>query len=527
MLYFPLLFLSFLINALRLGDAQLSDHFHYGEWFAAFSSLKDSSDFVPLAIHGAVDWLPALLAINLTDANSFMHLTHLIYLLLDLASCLLLWLILREFYNSAIALSSAALLIPFLIGSDITGFREFSLLLLIYIYLIVSHAKNKNNKYVMVGVIAIGLVGVFNFFYTNNRGIVGTLLVGIVMFVHAFHDRRYLTAIAIILLGIIGAGYFSPVFSLSAHFGNIAVFSKTSYQWSLGTRFEHLLLSAYLAIMLISSYALILREVMRNGIITSNLNNLALSILLAVLSLFYFQYGTYRADTWHVKIGLVAFLINLYVWLGLRRDNSIKFGDVNSLILMFFIYMAALTVYYGGPFFLLVPIVILNAISFSPRYDRYIKKTAFCGIFLVLVYLVANGIRGYNKGEFDWIRSVAYNIENQAVVPDAIDWVASELLLKKASCVFDLTNSGVINAASGLPACTRFSYVVYADLQYEEEVLEDLKKRDPSVIVYSTDGWMYAIDGRPMNLRFPKIDSYVRTVYLNETCEHGYCVRFK
>ena len=116
MLYFPLLFLSFLINALRLGDAQLSDHFHYGEWFAAFSSLKDSSDFVPLAIHGAVDWLPALLAINLTDANSFMHLTHLIYLLLDLASCLLLWLILREFYNSAIALSSAALLIPFLIG---------------------------------------------------------------------------------------------------------------------------------------------------------------------------------------------------------------------------------------------------------------------------------------------------------------------------------------------------------------------------------------------------------------------------
>ncbi len=189
--------------------------------------------------------------------------------------------------------------------------------------------------------------------------------------------------------------------------------------------------------------------------------------------------------------------------------------------------MAALTFYYKSPFSIPVPIIVLSIISFPESYDRYLKILSGFAVGILAAGLLAHTFKAFDRGDFEWIKKLSYKIDNHAVVPEQISWVASELVSRKALCVFDLTNNGTINAASGLPACTRFSYLVYADYQYEDEVLDALKKSNPSALVYSTEYWSYAIDGKPMNKRFPRIETYIKSIYRSESCNHGYCIRYK
>ena len=58
-------------------------------------------------------------------------------------------------------------------------------------------------------------------------------------------------------------------------------------------------------------------------------------------------------------------------------------------------------------------------------------------------------------------------------------------------------------------------------------VIADLDKADPPLIIYSSDYWSYAIDGRSMQDRYRKLDAYLREAFPIKICKGDYCIREK
>ena len=58
----------------------LSDSFHYGEYFATLTTLLDSQLGVyPFTIHGALDYIPGMIALNAFGENAYFFQTWFIY----------------------------------------------------------------------------------------------------------------------------------------------------------------------------------------------------------------------------------------------------------------------------------------------------------------------------------------------------------------------------------------------------------------------------------------------------------------
>ena len=93
--------------------------------------------------------------------------------------------------------------------------------------------------------------------------------------------------------------------------------------------------------------------------------------------------------------------------------------------------------------------------------------------------------------------------------------------------MFDLSNSGTINALLALPSCSRFTYPVYAAAQHEQELIETVEREQPSAIVYSSTFWAFNFDGRSMHDRFPKLTGHLRLQYPVQECSFGYCIRLR
>jgi hypothetical protein len=65
----------------------------------------------------------------------------------------------------------------------------------------------------------------------------------------------------------------------------------------------------------------------------------------------------------------------------------------------------------------------------------------------------------------------------EELVSDGVKWVSSELKYTKSKCVHVLSYHGVINGLAGLPACTRFAYIVYANKDFQNELIETMKSK--------------------------------------------------
>ena len=144
----------------------------------------------------------------------------------------------------------------------------------------------------------------------------------------------------------------------------------------------------------------------------------------------------------------------------------------------------------------------------------------------LLQYSLAT-VKSIHRGQYSWIASLGAPPENIALATAGVRWSAEKLVESKATCVFDLSNNGVINSLAKLPGCTKFTYPVYASKKDETFLISQLEKTMPSAIVYSSDYWSYSIDGRSMAARFPLLDDFLISNYPIQRCEFGYCVRYR
>lgn len=514
---FLALSLSFVNLRLCLKDGVLVDHFHAGEYFAALLSLVQQTSFVPLTIHGAMDYVPGVISMLLFGKEHYFFATEMGYVLLAFLGVVFLFLLLLKFDLSGPQLVIAGFLIPWLVD-----YRDFSLIILVWIYFLSVDQKPDARNLILL--LLLGLAGAFNFYWSANRGVAGTVSIGAALIILAFRDRRCLLPVGVFGISVPALSFVHPVLSLNHYIDNLLVLTKTSYQWGYGLQRDPVILSIYMALMLLGANALIIHQ-WASGERTAKTT--ANACLLVFASVFYYQISTYRADFFHIPMGLLALLIGLSYWYFVRSKQD---GGLKNFELVILWIMAALTslisIYFDQRYGLLLVVFLLTLIFERAFLGRNASWIFLAVILLCYVWVGSDVVRRYHRGSYQWISHLFKPPQNTVLATEPMRWVSDQLVQSKAGCVFDLTNNGIINALADLPACSRFSYIVYADGKFENELIRSLDHTRPTAVVYSTTFWSYAIDGRPMSSRFPNLDRRIRKTYPYEKCEYGYCLRY-
>lgn len=105
---------------------------------------------------------------------------------------------------------------------------------------------------------------------------------------------------------------------------------------------------------------------------------------------------------------------------------------------------------------------------------------------------------------------------------DAARYTQDDLPTQNVSCIFLWTNEGALSVLSKKRACTDYPYPVYISRTQEATVLAELKKNPPGLIVYDSPFWSTKIFGRDMKERLPAIDQFINDNYVFSKNRSGY-----
>ncbi len=91
--------------------------------------------------------------------------------------------------------------------------------------------------------------------------------------------------------------------------------------------------------------------------------------------------------------------------------------------------------------------------------------------------------------------------------------VADILRESGGSCTYALDNRGLFNHLSGLPPCSAFLVPVYAAPDVEKALIDDIAKRNPNVIVFWSNYWSNSLNGIDQTQRTPLLFDWVKRNY--------------
>lgn len=502
------------------GSTVLTDPFHDGEYFAVavnFFSLQPQA-FHPLSIHGALDFIPALIARHLWgDAHYFLP-TAAIYTALNIAAAVLLLRITHELCKTRpfqwIVLLGMAVGAAFFVG-----YRDLLLLASLYCFLILSSKPRETGRIPLL--IMLGALIGFGMFWSFDRGIATVVCLGPPMLLMAWQSRINLIAAAAFAATVLGLGLLFEGFSITGYLENLSVLLQTSGQWSYGWRLDAVLLTAFVVLINLGAIVLAIRAFFLSAVEEQDLARVLALLLLSAIML---KIGINRADVEHVYNGLWAPLL---LTLSLARTTF----TISRLILLapFIIAIGAALSYkfHHVGFFLIACVMVYICIPHRDQGD--FRLSHLLSVILISVSASAVtyiGIKHFREGQYQWLTHLASPPDNTEAVTEGVNWASQRLLQSQASCVFDLSNNGVINGLLNLPSCTRFTYPVYAAAQHEAELINAVTTAAPSAIVYSSTFPSYSIDGKTMRDRFQALDTYLMARYPQEECADGYCVRY-
>ena len=515
-----ILFTGILAKFFAIGDSFFGDPFHHGEFVASLQSvLAGNVNF--FTIHGAMDWLPAWFSQHFFGPNQYFLPTMLAYNTLSALASLFLYATIVLLTNKnnqyrAVILMVSAVLVVYLVGS-----RDVFLLLAIWVYFLSERCSSKQSRNVLELILGVALAA--NLFWSFDRGVVGIAGIGLACLVTAATERRYLLSMVTFILSL-GALHWVGALSFSNYVANFQFLLATSSQWSYGFAKKPVILSALVAIP--NGWAVYYLYKQLNQTIRVNWKETASLISLVILTILMYKIGINRADGGHVIMALWAPTL---AFLYLHEKYSVKwpiFFNITIIIsMMLLAKKSGISVLYFG---MLVPAIYVIKTRFPKlTYDLVSLKLAIIAFAIPLTLLITLKISPqYTQGGYQWISKISAPPTNQSLVSESIQWVSTEILKSGSSCVFDLSNNGVINGITGLPACTKYIYPVYATQRYENDMLEELQQKNPPVIVFTSTYWSFSIDGKSMHERFPELKTYLVRTYPYEKCNLGYCLRY-
>lgn len=499
------------------------DPFHQGEYFAVAQSLSDTagSPFPALSIHGALDYIPYFLVSTLSDTNHSFLPTFFLYCLLGLIACLLVSILgirLSDQPRPGLPALCLALSAAFTVG-----YRDlFLLLCLLLFYLLIKPGYNRQIRGAQQ--VAFGLCMALGLVWSFDRGIAACLSLGTATLVLLLRQRDYLIALAVFVLTLALAGLIHPILAPSSLLENILVLMRTSAQWRLAAGPQTTPLIEF-AVQL--NMLAVLGSWFSHWRAHSLKKALPELIALSLLAALFTKIGTNRADPEHIHYALwIPMLLAIRTPCIQSRVQWLSGAAAVWLLWQSFLIGLEHTTFVPA----LAAACLLQANT--PRYtwQRCIANLSLYASLLFSIYVFAlnqDVAPELTQSRYGWVTPLAKKQLDQDTVAPDIQWASDELQRHKADCVFDLANHGLINGLARLPACSRFTYPVYASADYENELINDVKLSNVPVLIYSSTFWSYNIDGRSMKQRFPALDAFIIQHYPIEICRATLCLRYQ
>ncbi|MFN6997239.1 MAG: hypothetical protein ACK4PH_23840, partial [Aquincola tertiaricarbonis] len=231
------------------GMPLVDDPFHHGEYFAATVGLAqralgagDAAAVLPLTIHGAFDFLPAMLARALSPADAWFAPTLVVYKLLRLAAAgLLVWMVadLRRGKPHRLAwLLGAAALAPLTVDA-----KDVMLLLALRLQCWAGWRPAGRARWPLQ--VLLGMVVAAGLYWSFDRGIAGAVSLGAGTLLLALRDPVRWLSLATFGLCVGLLSVTTEVFSLQHHVANILLLAETAAQWTYRLDADRLGLTAF------------------------------------------------------------------------------------------------------------------------------------------------------------------------------------------------------------------------------------------------------------------------------------------
>lgn len=500
------------------------DPFHYGEYVATLPSvLVGEMGF--LTIHGALDWLPAWVAQLFVGTERHFLLTMVLYATLNLIACFLFYLIIALFAGAHRKYGAFILLVSSVMAIYLVTDRDVFFLLSIFLFFLHQRPSQSELQARLLEV-SLGIALAMGIFWSFDRGVAGIAGIGGACLILFAAERRHsITVISFVLF--ISILSWIGFFSFSDYLDNFKFLLSTSSQWSYGFKTGPILMTLAAAICNgMAGYYLVKYFFRSFGTDWRETANL---YLLLVLSLLMFKIGINRADILHIGMAL---WVPALAFLHLRIKQQARPSFFWSALLTMSMCGLLLFAVKGGAYLfgicVLIPALYIIGEK-CPRLSAKLEHSRWAVLIFAFVLISTNGAFFTLKhihGRYQWLAQITNPPRNGLVVDESIQWVSAEILKEGAHCVFDLSNNGVINGVTGLPACTRYTYPVYATQRYEADMIQQLQQRNPPVVVFFSTHWAFDIDGKSMHDRFPELKNYLVKTYPYEKCSFGYCLRY-
>jgi hypothetical protein len=501
----------------------IQDAFHHGEFLAAAITVLEGAPFEgpPYTIHGAVDFFPAIVVnLFLPSRDMLLANTLVLYPMMTMLAVVLIAFaaiqLTRRFDHAPLVV------VPFiLIAGLCVGWRDIFFALSLYMFArIVPDERGQGGG--AAAQILFGLVIALSTYWSFNRGVAALAAFAPPTLWLAVQHRRFLISITSAVVGFLVMGATLPGIGVVSYVENFLMLLQTSSQWRYPRSPARDIWAALIIGCTLFSFIIFTLKSSRNA-----LSGPRIILLIALLSgcAVYAKIGLGRIDGTHIVMGiwLPVLVVTLLLPSNWLEVPSWPVVGIAGMLAVGFTYFASGKLEYWP---LTAIIVMTAAAAFGQRFRLYTTAASLALSIAVVFLTVGRTYIAEQRGFFDWVRAIPdLPIATQAVTPGVL-WSASTLVENGAPCVFDLVNTGLINAVANLPACSRFTYPVYAGPQHEARLIEDLRRSAPPVIVYSAEYWSYAIDGRSMKERFRALDAEILLLYPRKVCDHGYCLRF-
>lgn len=515
--------IALLTTALLRGVLVFTDPFHSGEFFASAVSFFNSNttNTLPLTIHGALDFLPAVMARSVWGPENYFLPTLAIYkLFIFIAGIFFI-----SITSSAIeqnkgnpwVIISIGLLSPFLLT-----YRDTFLFASLYAFLHLPNTK-KTVAIHYFWQIVLGLSVAASMFWSYERGLACVIAIGFATLLLVLREKAYLISIATFIGAVLVAGNIHPALSLPFYLENIQFLVATSSQWNFGTKPSAIAI-ALLAIFIngfsLISYWQYIREEKNSKA------DIFQAVGLTALTLITLKTSMNRADLPHLYPALWMPIILLMLS---TPKNQPYPKPILWLIYSLLLAGLAFCIKAESYTILLGMILITFLLKSSSTESRDFLDRKKLNFFIMLGFAVElfNIGAALTNGGYRWLNALHHPPSNFHATEESMQWVSKEILNSKSNCLFDLSNNGIINGLTGLPSCSRITYPAYATPKFEDEFINTLTRKPPNAIVYSSTYWSYSIDNKPMSEKFPKLNIFLVKNFPVEVCQFGYCIRKK
>lgn len=476
-------------------SAPVTDGFHEGEYLGTLWTMRSyfaGGTAFPLLVHGPMDFIPVLLAGAISNDQSTIVLTRGINSFLGGVTWVLflssIWMALK--WNGNRFVTGVFSFLMFLgmiiiIPSDAVerqqaflGIRD--LFLVACIWFVISGFSTQSTFRRSMFIFLGGVAAASSLYWAYDRFLAAVAFSGAVMLVLVY-QRAWKSALALAagaIVGLVLMPYLVPTGSFTENFGNLIYWIKLSSDvWYL-PYFSR---------------------------ITAIPTALGMIVLLAVFTQRWFSQSSKQPR--NSSTALVAGLLALQLFFLLKYFNLPRQPNNYYFVWPFVLLASAVTL--DWPSLRLIDRGLNEAwqkVSSQPLFK--LRSVGLVG--LAFTAIVTNNMlttSGFN------VRALVKPANDQDLLPADVRAVKQQLAMTETGCVLLWSNEGVFSTAFQRPFCTKYMYSVYAAKSHEDDLLNQIIKSDPEMVVFDSPFWSMKIYDRSMQQRLPAVDQYLRSKY--------------